>query len=55
MKFNLDRMQSILSQYLQGLRRLKELAALKEEDFLEDPHKVASAKYHLVVCIENKI
>ncbi len=55
MKFNGDRMQSILSEYLQGIKRLEELAALKEEDFLADPHKVASAKYHLVICIEAAI
>lgn len=55
MKFNGDRMQSILSEYLEGIKRLEELAALKEEEFLFDPHKVASAKYHLVICIEAAI
>lgn len=55
MKFNGDRMQSILSEYLQGIKRLEELAALKKEDFLTDPHKVASAKYHLIICIEAAI
>lgn len=55
MKFNGDRMKSILSEYLQGVKRLEELAALKEEEFAADPHKVASAKYHLVICIEAAI
>lgn len=55
MKFNGDRMHSILSEYLQAVKRLEELAALKEEEFLADPHKVASAKYHLVICIEAAI
>lgn len=48
-------MQSILSEYLQAVKRLGELAALKEEEFLADPHKIASAKYHLVICIESAI
>jgi len=55
LKFNGDRMQSILSEYLQAVKRLEELAALKEEEFLTDPHKIASAKYHLVICIEAAI
>lgn len=55
MKFNGDKMQSVLSEYLQGIKRLEELAAMKEEEFLGDPHRVASAKYHLVVCIEAAI
>jgi len=55
LKFNGDRMHSILSEYLQAVKRLEELAALKEEEFLADPHKVASAKYHLVICIEAAI
>lgn len=55
MKFNGDRMQYILSEYLQGMKMLEELAALEEEKFLADPHKVASAKYHLVICIEAAI
>lgn len=50
MKFNADRMKSILSAYLEGLKRLRELASLEEEAFLADPHKVASAKYYLVIC-----
>ena len=48
-------MKSILSAYLEGLKRLRELASLEEEAFLADPHKVASAKYHLVICIEAAI
>ena len=55
MKFNGDKMQSILSEYLQGVKRLEELAALEKEEFLSDPHRIASAKYHLVICIEAAI
>lgn len=52
MKFNSDKMNNIISEYLTALKRLEELAALKEEQILTDPHKVASAKYHLIICIE---
>ena len=35
-----------------SLRRLEELGILDKSLFLADPHKIGSAKYHLIVAIE---
>ncbi len=36
----------------EALTGLRELGALPKGDYLDDPHKVASSKYHLIVAIE---
>lgn len=40
---------------LAALGRLKDLGGLTESDFIEDPHKVSSAKYNLIVTIEGVV
>ena len=55
MKFNVDTVQKILAEYLEAEQRLKELAQLPLPDLAGDPHKIASAKYHLIIAIEAAI
>lgn len=55
MDVNLDRVRKITSEVLRGLRLLEELARLPEEEFRADPHKIASAKYNLIVAIEGVV
>ena len=45
----LDSILSNLKSYVESLRRL---ALVSREEFLADPDKIASAKYHFVVAIE---
>lgn len=52
MKYNTDTAQKLLSEYLEACQRLKELSQLDFLGFSSDPHKVASAKYHLIIAIE---
>ncbi len=55
MKYNPDVLQKILSEYMEALQRLKELASLPVKEWSGDPHKVASTKYHLIIVIESAI
>jgi len=43
------------SEVLSALQRLEDLRKLSEEEFAADPHKVASAKYNLIVAIEGAV
>ncbi len=55
MKVNKDKLQKILSEIFEALESLKELNALDKENFIKDKHKLASAKYNLIVAIEGII
>ncbi|MCF8012339.1 MAG: DUF86 domain-containing protein [Clostridiales bacterium] len=55
MKFNPDIIQKILTEYLEACRRLKELGHLSYQELSNDPHKIASAKYHFIIAIEAAI
>jgi len=55
LKLNETRVRRLLSELARAVRRLKELRAIPQTDFLADPHKVASAKYHFIVSIEAAI
>lgn len=55
MRFNADVVQKVLAEYLESLARLKELSMMSLEQFKDDPHKVASAKYHFIIAIEAAI
>lgn len=55
MKFNIDTVQKILAEYLEAKKQLEELAQLPLPDLAGDPHKIASAKYHLIIAIEAAI
>jgi len=55
LKRNETRVRRLLSELARAIQRLKELRALPQGDFLADPHRVASAKYHFIVAIEAAI
>lgn len=52
MQYNTDKVRKIASEIIVALTRLEELSALEKTTFLADPHKIGSAKYHLIVAIE---
>jgi uncharacterized protein YutE (UPF0331/DUF86 family) len=55
LQFNQDTIRRLISELECALNRLRELASLPQEDFLADPHKIASSKYHFIVAIEAAI
>jgi uncharacterized protein YutE (UPF0331/DUF86 family) len=50
-----EKVTALSSQVLLACERLRELRTMKKEIFAADPHRVASAKYHLIVGIEAAI
>jgi uncharacterized protein YutE (UPF0331/DUF86 family) len=52
LEFDEDRVRRLAGELRRAVARLKELGALPKTDFLRDPHRVASAKYHFIVAIE---
>ena len=55
LEYNPDKVRKITSEVLSALQRLEDLRKLSEEEFAADPHKVASAKYNLIVAIEGAV
>lgn len=55
MEFDEDRLRRLASELFDALGKLKDLRALSKTSFLDDPHKVGSAKYHFIVAIEAAI
>jgi uncharacterized protein YutE (UPF0331/DUF86 family) len=53
--FNPDKITRLVSEMRKALNRLKSLAALHKESFLNDPDKIGSARYYFVVAIESCI
>lgn len=51
-QFDEDTIRRLGSELVSALDRLRELAALPQDVFLADPHKIASAKYNFIVAIE---
>ena len=54
-KFNTDRIRQLAGEINLSLSNLEFTGRLKEEDFLNSPEKIDSAKYNLVVAIEGAI
>ena len=52
LRFNPDRIEKIVSSMRVALYRLYDLAQLNIDVFLEDPHKISSAKYNFMMAIE---
>ena len=52
MKFDENRVTKLSSELLTALNGLREISELSKEEFLENHHLIASAKYYLVVSIE---
>lgn len=55
MKYNPDKVEKLSLQLAKALSNLRRLAALDREQFLADPDKTGSAKYHFIVAIEAAI
>ena len=55
MEFDEEKITKLSSELFNALRRLKELADLPKDEFLSNPHFIASAKYFLIVAIEAAI
>lgn len=53
--FDEEKITTLSSEMFHALKRLRELARLPKEDFITDPHMIASAKYFLIVAIEAAI
>ncbi|HAZ28127.1 TPA: DUF86 domain-containing protein [Candidatus Acetothermia bacterium] len=52
MLFDEDRVRRLAGEIRRAVARLKELGEIPKTEFLADPHRVASAKYHFIVGIE---
>lgn len=52
MEYNPDKVRKLSSEILTAHRWLEDLKHLSKDDFLRDPHKIASAKYNLVIASE---
>jgi len=55
LKFDPDKVRKMTSEVLTALERIEDLQRLPEAEFIADPHKVGSAKYHLIVVIEGAV
>lgn len=55
LKFDKEKITKLSSEIFDAVMRLKELSEVSQEDFLINPHFVASAKYFLIVAIEATI
>lgn len=50
--FDQEKLVKLTSEMRKSVQRLAALGELSQEEFTEDPDKVGSAKYHLIVAIE---
>ena len=55
LKFDKNKLIKLSSEIANALHRLNELSELNKKEFISDPHKIASAKYFLIVAIEGAI
>jgi uncharacterized protein YutE (UPF0331/DUF86 family) len=54
-RFDPDTMTRLVSELRKSVARLRTLSQLQEQEFLSDPDKIGSAKYHFIVAIESCI
>ena len=54
-QFNPERIRKMVSSMRVAVRQLSDLCGLEEKDFLDDSHKIASAKYNFIIAIEAAI
>ena len=55
LRFDKDKITKLSSEIFNALEKLNELSLLSKDDFLSDAHRIASAKYFLIVSIESAI
>ena len=54
-QFDQDKITKLVSELRISVKRLRHLSKLPQNDFVADPDKVGSAKYHFIVAIESCI
>jgi uncharacterized protein YutE (UPF0331/DUF86 family) len=54
-QFDQETMVKLVSELRKNVARLQDLSMLTEAEFLKDPDKIGSAKYHFIVAIESCI
>ena len=53
--FDQEKMAKLVSELRKSVERLRVIATLRQNEFLKDPDKIGSAKYHFIVAIESCI
>ncbi len=53
--FDQEKIVKLVSELRKSVARLRELASLSQDEFLSDPDKIGSSKYHFIVAIESSI
>lgn len=54
-QFSPERIRKMVSSMRVAVRQLSDLSGLEEKNFLDDSHKIASAKYNFIIAIEAAI
>ena len=54
-QYDQDKMAKLVSELRISVGRLNNIAGLSQEEFIQDPDKIGSAKYHFIVAIESCI
>jgi len=54
-QFDQEKLIRLVSEIRKSIARLKDIGSLPVDNFLNDPDKVGSAKYHFIVAIESAI
>ena len=54
-QFDQETMVKLVSELRKNVARLQDLSRITEAEFLKDPDKIGSAKYHFIVAIESCI
>ena len=53
--YDLEKMVKLFSQLRNSVTRLRDISRLPPDEFLKDPDKIGSSKYHFIVAIESAI
>lgn len=54
-RYDQEKMVRLVSELRKSVARLRELGKLSQDEFLKDPDKIGSSKYHFIVAIESTI
>ena len=54
-QFDQEKMVKLVSELRKSVARLTDIAKLPQDEFLNDPDKIGSMKYHFIVAIESSI
>jgi uncharacterized protein YutE (UPF0331/DUF86 family) len=54
-RYDQEKMVNLVSELRKSIARLRELGKLPQDEFLKDPDKIGSSKYHFIVAIESTI